>query len=99
MPEGALLLGFVTLQRIAEKLWAQRNETAIIAGGGVEFGSAHYPFMVVMHACWLAGLWLLAADHGVQRGMLAVFVLLQLGRLWVLITLGRRWTTRVMVVE
>ena len=29
--------------------------------------------------------------------LLALFAALQLGRLWVIATLGRRWTTRVMV--
>jgi methyltransferase len=52
-----------------------------------------------MHASWLAGLWLLAADHAIDRGILVLFVLLQLGRLWVLATLGRRWTTRVVAVK
>jgi len=99
MPEGALLLGFVSLQRIAEILWARRNEACLLARGGIEFGSAHYPFMVAMHGSWLAGLWLLAADHPIDRGILVLLVLLQLGRLWVLATLGRRWTTRVVVVK
>lgn len=31
--------------------------------------------------------------------MLAVFVLLQMGRLWVIASLGRRWTTRIIALR
>ena len=54
--------------------------------------------MVGFHAAWLVGLWVLAYDHAVDRVFLVLFVLLQIGRLWVLATLGRRWTIRVIVV-
>jgi methyltransferase len=54
--------------------------------------------MILFHAAWLAGLWLLAYDHPVEPFSLALFVVLQMVRLWVLATLGRRWTIRVIVV-
>ena len=96
--EAALLLGFVTLQRLAELALAARNTRALLAAGGVEAGQAHYTVMVALHATWLGGLWLLAFDHAVDRALLMLFVLLQLGRFWVIASLGRRWTTRVIVV-
>ncbi|WP_275427412.1 isoprenylcysteine carboxylmethyltransferase family protein, partial [Stenotrophomonas maltophilia] len=61
------------------------------------FGAAHYPLIVALHAAWLGGLWLLTRDQPVQPSWLCLFVLLQAGRGWVLLTLRERWTTRIVV--
>ena len=47
---------------------------------------------------WLSGLWVLAWARPVSLPWLAVFLVLQLLRAWVLLTLGRRWTTRIIVL-
>ncbi len=90
---------FVTLQRIAELIIARINTKALMAGGAVEFGRSHYPVMVVMHASWLAVLWATAGGASVNMPLLAIFAVLQLLRVWVLATLGRRWTTRIIVPQ
>jgi methyltransferase len=94
-----LILGFVTLQRLAELVIARRNTRALMARGAREIGADHYPLMVALHASWLAGLWLLAPGHKVEPIWLMLFVVLQLGRLWVLATLKERWTTRIIVLQ
>jgi methyltransferase len=98
MVEGMLLLGFVTLQRLTELAWAHHNTRRLLAAGGVEFGRPQYKFLVVLHAIWLGGLWLVASTRPVDPLLLAVFVILQLGRAWVIMTLRGRWTTRVIVL-
>ena len=98
MGEGAWLVVFLIVQRLAELGLAQWNTVRLRASGGVEFGAAHYLLMVALHACWLLGLWLLGHDRSVDPFWLTVFILLQAGRLWVIATLGRRWTTRVIVL-
>jgi methyltransferase len=98
MADGILLLGFVTLQRLAELGWARHNTRRLLATGGVEFGRPHYKFLVALHAIWLGGLWLLAPWRPLDPLLLVLFVLLQVGRAWVILTLGGRWTTRVIVV-
>ena len=92
------ILAFVTLERGAELVWARRNTRRLLAQGAHEAAGGHYPLIVGLHAAWLAGLWLLAPDRPVSLGWLAVFAVLQAGRLWVLATLGRRWTTRIIVL-
>ncbi|GHA26159.1 membrane protein [Devosia pacifica] len=98
MTGAVLLLLFVTLERLAELFLARRNTKRLLERGAVEHGSSHYPFIVLLHGAWLAGLWLLAWDHDVQLGWLAIFAVLQVMRVWVLLTLGPRWTTRIIVV-
>lgn len=95
---GAAVLVFLTAQRLAELWWAKQNEARLFAAGGIEYGRSHYPLIVLLHAAWMAGLWLLAHDHPIDPIFLTVFVLLQIARLWVLLTLGRRWTIRIIVV-
>ena len=96
---GAAVLGFLTLQRIAELWSARQNERRLIAAGGVEYGRSHLLSIVFLHAAWLIGMWALAYDHPIEPLFFAVVVLLQIARFWVLATLGRRWTIRIIVVS
>ena len=95
---GAILLAYLTVQRLIELWWAKENEARLMASGGIEYGHSHLPLMILFHAAWMAGLWLLAYDRPVEPVFLALFVVLQLARFWVLATLGRRWTIRIVVV-
>jgi methyltransferase len=95
---SALILAFVTLQRLGELILARRNTMRLLAHGGQEAGAAHYPLIVLLHATWLAGLWILALDQAPNLLWLTVFVVLQLLRVWVIATLGERWTTRIIVL-
>lgn len=97
MSPAALLLGFVTLERVAELALARRNTRMLLRHGAVEHASGHYPLIVVLHAAWLAALWLWGRGQPVSLPWLAAFLLLQALRAWVLATLGPRWTTRIIV--
>ncbi len=92
------ILVFVTLQRLGELVLARRNTAALMARGAIEVAPGHYPLIVLMHGAWLAGLWYLAPGHEVNLVWLGVFAVLQLLRVWVLVTLGPRWTTRIIVL-
>lgn len=97
MTPAALLLALVTLERLAELWLARRNTKALIAAGAVEFAPGHYPLIVLLHAFWLTGLWLLGWNHPMSTVWLVIFLMLQILRVWVLATLGARWTTRIIV--
>jgi methyltransferase len=98
MTFAAVILALVTAQRLGELLLARRNTARLVALGGVEHGAAHYPLIVALHAAWLGGLWLLAWHRPVHLPWLAAYVVLQVLRTWTLCSLGRRWTTRIIVV-
>lgn len=93
-----LLLAAVTLERLGELWLANKNTRALLARGAIEVEAAHYPLIVVLHAAWLAGLWLLGWSEVLRLEWVAVFAALQVLRVWTLSTLGRRWTTRIIVV-
>ena len=92
------LLGLVTLQRLAELPIARANTRRLLAAGGKEVAAGHYPLLVGLHAAWLASLWWFAPGRPINPVPLGLFALLQVGRYWVIRTLGRRWTTRIIVV-
>lgn len=98
-PGAAALLAFVTLQRLAELVIARRNDAWLRARGGIEHGAGHYPVMVALHASWLACLWVFALGITPSIGWVGAFAVLQGLRVWTLTSLGRRWTTRVIVLE
>jgi methyltransferase len=95
---AATLLGYLSVQRLAELWWARRNEARLLAAGGIEYGRSHFLLMVLLHVAWLAGLWVLGIDRPLVPAFVVLFVVLQIVRFWVLATLGRRWTVRIVAV-
>ncbi|HEV7386035.1 MAG TPA: isoprenylcysteine carboxylmethyltransferase family protein [Phenylobacterium sp.] len=95
---SVLILALVTAQRLGELVVARRNTRRLLAEGGVECGAEHYPLMVGLHAAWLIGLWVLAWDRPANLAWAGVYVALEGLRIWVLASLGGRWTTRIIVV-
>lgn len=99
MSLGAVLfLAFLVLQRLGELALSRRNTARLLARGAQEVGAAHYPWIVALHAGWLACLVVFGHDAELAPGWLALFVLLQILRVWILATLGPRWTTRIIVL-
>ena len=92
------ILGFITLQRVTELPVAKANTKRLLEQGAHEVAPGHYPLIVAVHALWLAALWLQAPGRPVHLPFLALFVLLEAFRVWILRTLGERWTTRIIIV-
>jgi methyltransferase len=90
------ILLLLALARLLELAIARRNTRRLLAEGAVEAGQAHYPVIVALHVAWLASLALLVPPARAPTWpWLAFFLLLQPLRLWVIASLGRFWTTRV----
>ena len=98
MTINIVILALVTLQRIGELWLANRNTKRLLAQGAHEVGAGHYPLIVVVHLLWLAALWWFAPPRPIDGFWLGMFVLLELARIWVVATLGRRWTTRIIIL-
>jgi methyltransferase len=96
--EAIVILGLVTAQRLGELVLSNHNTTRLLSAGAREVAPGHYQYMVALHVFWLAGLWWLAPGKPVNLALLVVYLLLQGLRAWVLASLGRRWTTRIIVV-
>jgi methyltransferase len=95
---ASVILALVTLQRLGELVLARRNTRELMAHGAVEVGASHYPLIVVVHGLWLTALWVYGRNQEMNLLALAGFVVLQGLRVWILASLGRRWTTRIIVL-
>ena len=98
MSFASIILVLVTLQRLGELVIARANTRKLLGRGAIEVGANHYPLVVLVHAAWLIALWIWGRDQDVNLVALAAFAVLQGLRLWVLATLGSRWTTRIIVL-
>jgi methyltransferase len=98
MSATVAILALVTLQRLVELMISRRNTRVLLAQGAYEAAPDHYPLIVALHALWLAALWLQVPGRAILWPLIGIFAILQFGRIWVLATLGRRWTTRIIVL-
>lgn len=103
MPEASLpaviFLAFIVIQRLSELVIARSNTRRLLADGAYEVGASHYPLIVSVHVAWIIALIVLGYDKPVSMPWLLVFVVLQVFRLWILLSMGRRWTTRIIVAK
>lgn len=93
-----LILALVTVERLGELILARRNTERLLARGAVESGARHYPLMVGLHGAWLAGLWITAWDRPANLAWLAIYLAVEGLRAWTLMSLGGRWTTRILTL-
>ena len=99
MTAAPWFLAFLIAQRLSELVIARRNTARLMADGAREVGAGHYPVMVAMHSAWVAALVIFGWNQPVNLWWLAAYAVLQVLRVWILATLGRRWTTRIIVTD
>jgi methyltransferase len=93
-------LSLVAAQRLVELALAASNTRRLLARGGREVGRAHYPLFVLLHASWLVAIAVTTPlDRQPYWPLIAVFIVLQLIRVWVVATLGPYWTTRIITLD
>lgn len=94
-----IVLALVALQRLAELFYAHRNTRRLLANGGIEIGAVQYPFIVLLHAAWLASMaWFIPPATIPNWWLIGLYALFQLLRVWTIATLGPYWTTRIVTV-
>ena len=90
----------ILLQRGAEELYSARNTGRLIAEGGREAGREYYPVVAITHLAWIAAIFLLIpSTAAVIWPLAALYLLLQVARYWIIATLGRYWTHRIITLE
>src|SRR5436853_359093 len=94
-----LVLGVVALERLGELALAARNTRRLRAAGAIELDASAYPLFVLLHGAWLASMALFVpASAPAAWPLLGAFAALQFRRIGVIASLGRYWTTRLMVL-
>lgn len=99
MSAVVIVISLVALQRLVELVYAARNTRRLRQRGAIEHGRSHYPLLIALHGCWLIAILLaVPMDTGIIWPPLVLFLLLQMVRLWIVATLGRFWTTRIITL-
>lgn len=99
----ALFLGFIIIQRLIELFIAKSNEIWMKKLGGVETGQSHYRYMVLIHVLFFVsyiGEVVIFHKHISPWWplLLVLFVFTQIGRGWVIYTLGNYWNTKIIIL-
>ncbi len=95
----AIMLGLVAAQRLIELALSRRNWARLEARGACQVAPGHHGLFVLLHASWLITLALaVPAQRPPFPGLLTVFVILQIARGWVILSLGQYWTTTLVFI-
>lgn len=90
------------IQRLIELLIAKRNEKTLLAKGAYEVGATHYPWMISLHVSFFISLFIeviyFKSILTPLYLLLVVFILLQLLRVWCLVSLGPFWNTKIIIL-
>jgi methyltransferase len=93
-----LFIVFLITQRLTELYISKRNEKWLLSNGAVEYGRAHYPYIVLLHTLFIIALiaeYYAAGGEPISYIFLLFFVLLLAFKYWVLSSLGPYWNTRI----
>ena len=97
------IFALIILQRLGELIIAKRNEAWMKQNGGYEAGSNHYKWMVSMHAAFFVALLveMQLVDYSFSSSFwvfATLFLMVQLGRVWAITSLGKYWNTKIIVM-
>ncbi|AQQ52002.1 isoprenylcysteine carboxyl methyltransferase family protein [Planococcus lenghuensis] len=98
-----ILVVIVIAQRLLEVLYARANEKWMKEKGAIEAGASHYKWIVLLHVLFFAALllevlWLDTERLPVWQFFLVLFIIAQILRVWALVSLGRFWNTKILVL-
>ena len=98
-----LFLIVLAAERGLELIISRLNEIRIKKLGGREYGAAFTRVLIGFHACWFFSFGLEATAKGAKplcspALLIAVFLLFQVWRYWCILSLGRFWNTRIIVL-
>jgi methyltransferase len=89
----------ILVQRGLEELYSARNTARLIAAGGREAGRDYYPVVAITHLGWIAAIFLLISPAApIVWPLLVLYLLLQVVRYWIIASLGRYWTHRIITL-
>ncbi len=91
---------FVVAERLLELNIASKNERWMKAKGAIEVGKNHYKYFILLHSLFFICLIVEAhyANATINFFFFGVFLLAQVGRIWCILSLGRFWNTKIIIL-
>ncbi|WP_017755444.1 isoprenylcysteine carboxyl methyltransferase family protein [Calidifontibacillus oryziterrae] len=99
----SVFISFIISQRLFELTIAKRNEKWMKFNGAIEAGKEHYKYMVLLHVLFFVCLiWEVTFFQKGISTLLVIylffFTIAQLLRVWSIMSLGRFWNTKIMIL-
>lgn len=98
-----IIILLLILQRLIELSIAKKNEKWLISQGAVESGESHYKYIVLLHTFFILSMIFEFNLKSVPFELnfinylfLVFFAILQIGRVWVISSLGKYWNTKIL---
>jgi methyltransferase len=93
------IIALVALARLFELPYSARNTQRLLAQGAHEAGGKHYPLLILLHVAWLATIALtLPKPPTIHWPFLGLYLALQILRVWIIVSLGPWWTTKIITL-
>lgn len=95
-----IFIGIVIAERLIELKIAAKNESWMKQHGGFEVGKGHYKLFIIMHVAFFLSLMveLQYITVGFHISLFILFMLVKLCRVWCMLSLGRFWNTKIIVL-
>jgi methyltransferase len=98
-----VFLIILAAERGVELVISKLNEIHLRRLGAREYGAAFTRLLVGFHVCWFFSFGLEAAARGANllcspTSLILVFLLFQVWRYWCILSLGRFWNTRIIIL-
>lgn len=93
-----LFISFIIFLRIAELFLARSNEKWALQQGAVEYGKAHYPFIVALHTTFLISViaeYYCKPEPVCLLPLIILYLILIILKVWVIQSLGKYWNTKI----
>lgn len=93
-----LFISFIILLRIGELMLSRRNQIWLLQQGAIEYGQKHYPYIIALHALFIASLIIEYSIKQTASFSLFFFVIYLLSlslKVWAITSLGKFWNTKI----
>lgn len=99
-----IFISILAIQRISELFLSKRNENYLRSQGAIEHDKEGYKYIVIMHNLFFVSLivefvLLYRQLNQYWAVLLIIFICTQLLRYWAIFSLGKRWCTKILVLE
>jgi methyltransferase len=89
---------FIIVQRLSELFVNKRNEKWLLQQGAVQYGQAHYPFMIALHTLFIVSLvveYVLRGGAQISYSLLTIYFLILVFKCYTLAAIGKYWSTKI----
>lgn len=97
-----IFISFLAILRIGELFLSAINEKWLRANGAIEYGQKHYPYLILLHICFIFSLiieYSYRTTATTDYFFLILFLTLTAVKIQVIHSLGKYWSTKIFHIQ